>query len=468
MRIVLSPEEIRYRWQIGDLSFLLRPHQRADYERLWDGIADPAVELFSDLESRRRGKSFKFRAIGSEFCIRVPGANVNIGAPVAKEMRKINRTVMRDVLRTCPADLAPRYDKSDGTFYWPNGSCMYTAGLNNDNADAQRGNNSHLNLLDEPGSIDELKYCVNDVYMPQTDTTGGTTILGGTPPKTPAHDHKELHDACEARGNALVRTIHESDLPPERIAQIAARYRGGVESSTFKREYECQFVVDEDLQIVRDWKREYEREVERCELFPFWRKYTSADLGVRDLHAQLFGYYHFRQGALVIEHEWIANGPTLNTRVIAEQTVNREAELGYSDPSRVCDNNNPLLVNDLRMLHHQQWIGTSKDELVAMVNELNLWVQAGRILVHPRCRNLIGCLRNAIWKDSKDGRWIGRELGRATEFGHFDALMALVYLVRNVVTSNPIPADYGFDPATQRWTHRPEREPLFDRPRRVA
>jgi len=81
---------------------------------------------------------------------------------------------------------------------------------------------------------------------------------------------------------------------------------------------------------------------------------------------------------------------------------------------------------------------TSKDHLHAMVNELRMWVQRGRIVVHPRCKMLIGNLNNALWNDRRD------EFTRSSVYKHWDHLATLIYMVRNIDQhTNPIPATYG-------------------------
>src|ERR1019366_3646207 len=80
-----------------------------------------------------------------------------------------------------------------------------------------------------------------------------------------------------------------------------------------------------------------------------------------------------------------------------------------------------------------------------MVNELRIMVSKGQIEVHPRCVQLIGCLKYGVW-DAKR-----KKFAKSTAFGHFDALAALIYLVRNLDKHcNPIPSGYGFDPRNSR------------------
>ncbi len=75
-----------------------------------------------------------------------------------------------------------------------------------------------------------------------------------------------------------------------------------------------------------------------------------------------------------------------------------------------------------------------------MVNEVRIMVMNGQILVNPRCKHLIGCLKYGVWDAKK------KKFAHSKVYHHFDGLAALIYLVRNLAkTSNPIPADHGFE-----------------------
>jgi hypothetical protein len=110
---------------------------------------------------------------------------------------------------------------------------------------------------------------------------------------------------------------------------------------------------------------------------------------------------------------------------------------------RVADSNNVILLNDLGSDYALHFIATDKDQLLAMVNQVRVWVKAGRVIVHPRCAQLLGCLKYGIWNKNRD------KFERSVAYGHFDALAALVYLIRNIdVYTNPIPEQLGKSEAT--------------------
>ena len=446
----LDPRLVEMAWKTGTLAWKLRNYQLPVYDAFWGWIHDPDCLSGCANISRQFGKSYSMNLVVDEFCRRVPRAQVRFAAPSGLMLRNITLPIMRQLLADCPKDLRPRWRRNDHFWEYPNGSEFHIAGANEGHADDLRGSASHLSGVDEAGFVDDLKYLIDGVLMPQTLTTGGTLLVSSTPPESPVHPYVEYATDCKDRGHYIHRDIHATNQPKHVIDQYA-KQAGGYASTTWKREYLAQFVVDESLAIIPEWDNKYVEAVERCGLWRFWHKYEAMDLGVRDLTVCLFGYYDFRKARLVIEDELVINGPQLTTKLLAEKIREKEKAL-WPQPNgeapsiyrRVSDNNNPLLMNDLAALHSLPFFGTSKDELTAMVNKVRLWAKAGRVIVHPRCTNLIDCLRAGVWKSAAH---IGRDFGRGgARLGHFDAMAALTYAVRNCDEhSNPIPATYGWN-----------------------
>jgi hypothetical protein len=68
---------------------------------------------------------------------------------------------------------------------------------------------------------------------------------------------------------------------------------------------------------------------------------------------------------------------------------------------------------------------------------MRIMLKERRIIINPRCVTLIRHLKNAVWKKGR------KEFSRSPDMGHYDAVDALKYMVRNVVYShNPYPANY--------------------------
>ena len=85
-------------------------------------------------------------------------------------------------------------------------------------------------------------------------------------------------------------------------------------------------------------------------------------------------------------------------------------------------------------LHKLGVMPTRKDDKEAQVNALRMLVKDENIRIDPSCTMLIGTLRTAVWNKARTS------FERLREYGHADALDALIYLHRNVGRySNPYP-----------------------------
>jgi hypothetical protein len=139
------------------------------------------------------------------------------------------------------------------------------------------------------------------------------------------------------------------------------------------------------------------------------------------------------------------NGPDMTTEKLSLAISDKIPTL-YPDTKIyrfVADNNNKHLIQDLSITYGIPFVGTTKTDLDAMVNKVRVLVGAGKLIVHPRCTNLTGCLQNGHWNKARN------QFDRSKLYGHYDALAALVYLVRNLDTvTNPIPQLIGIDPHT--------------------
>jgi hypothetical protein len=451
-------------WEKGLLKWICRGYQRDVYDQIHAWIADPQVLKACLNISRRWGKTFVLCLVAVEVCLRKSGAQVRFAAPTGLEMRKRTLPIMRVILRTCPAHLKPKWNGQDKCWTFPNGSQIHIAGVNDGHAEDLRGAGCDLAIVDEGGFVDELGYLVGSVLLPMTLEERGTLIGSSTPPRTLAHDYYSFATECMATGNYLHRDIYSTGRDEAEIA-IYAKESGGYASTTFKREFGAQFVVDEELQIIPEWNAAYARSAEPSEYRRFWANYEAMDLGEtkRDFTAVLFGHYNFLEARLYIEDEIVDDKtPRMTIDQLAIKVKARERELwsvdGETPPIklRIADNNNPELLVDMSAKYSLPFYPTSKDELLAMVSKLRIWVNAGRVVVDPRCTHTLLCLERGIWKDEAN---INKDFLRSSALGHLDGLAALIYLVRNIDEStNPVPWDYGIDRSQTFISPRMERE----------
>lgn len=445
-------------WERGLLSYKLYDHQIPLYVAICNAIEKKGCLKYVINCARRFGKTTILCIIAIEYALRTPNRQIRFAAPTAKALRKIIRPIIKMLIQDCPEAMRPDYNTQDNVYRFKNGSEIHFAGTDNQNYESLRGTASHLNIVDEAAFCDELDYIVRSVLMPQTLTTKGTTILASTPPPTPAHDFYALAQEAMANGFYQEFSIYENKSVDKETLDLYAKESGGYESTTFKREYLVQFVVDESLAICPEWRDSYIDELPKTDIYEYLHKYVAMDLGVVDFTAAIFGTYHFPNATLYIEDEYTISGPKMTTPILAEDIKNKELEL-WADQKpyvRVSDNNNLLLLQDLGILHDLEFAPTSKDSLEAMVNELRIMVGSGRIKVSPRCVKLVQCLKYGVWDLRR------KKFARVSHLGHFDHIAALIYLIRNLDKhTNPVPQLHNINLATHyvpRWTREQSQD----------
>lgn len=304
-------------------------------------------------------------------------------------------------------------------------------------------------LIDEAGFFGDeedsypLDHVIQNILLPMFIRTKSQPriVIMTTPPEIPNHPVKAYYERAVAAGCCEVRTIYQSDIPAEKREsqkRMMMKQPGG--EVAWKREMECQWIVDAERLIIPEWKDEYETVPPRDQYFQFYHKYGFLDTGVRDFTFNGLGYYDFRRAQAVVEDEVLLQGDQVRTDILAAQVKQKERELGYVKMHRrIADNNNLIIIQDLAgPLHGLSYVPTTKDELFAMVNEVRLWVSSGRLRVHHRCVYLIGCLKNGLWDKAH------KEFSRSATYGHYDGLAALCYWLRHIdENTNPIPATFG-------------------------
>jgi len=469
MAIAAQVEKLRYSkatyhnvdvekfWYDGDLSFKFWPVQH----RMAAVLESPG-SLKKVLNCSRRTRKTTTALIKSiERALKKEYALIRYAAPTGKMLRTIIHPIMRKICEDAPPDLKPIWKPQDGLYLFPSTRAeLHIAGVNNGHEDDMRGNAADLCVLDEAQLIDKLKYIVNDVMIPQLlaqDHARGELWMIITPPKTPVHECMQFVQEAKLAKCYAEFTIDDSEYT-EDVKEIFATEAGGRESVTWKREYFCQFIVDTNYSIVPEFKDEYIREYVPDEFHNFYEKYEGMDIGVRDKTVNLFATYDFKKATLFVQDEISLEGAAMTTQLIADQIKAKEKALwpGQTPRLRISDNNNLILLQDLGLLHGIHFAPTLKDTLEAMVNEMRLWVGRGRLIVSPRCEQLIGCLKYGVWNDRRT------EWERSSVYGHFDALAALMYLLRNIdQATNPIPRFHNVDPENT-FIDRRERDRLTD------
>lgn len=428
-------------WRKCDLSY-----------KLWDVQQRMAAVLMKKSGSLKKvlNCSRRIRKTTTALVKNIEDLNLNEGppvrfvAPTQKMLRNIVHPIIKMICADAPEDMKPIWKGADGYYLFPKlGTELHIAGANNGHEDDSRGVASRRCVVDEAQMVDKLKYLVDDVLMPQLLSTDGVLWMLLTPPKTPIHECRDYVIEAQANGDYAEFDIYQSEYPPEVIEKFKDE-AGGADSTTWQREYLCKFVVDKNFSIVPEWKDSQIEEYVPDEFFKFFFKYEGLDIGVRHLTVNLYAIYDFLKAKLYVQDETVLSGPQMTTDKLAEAVKAKELELwkDFKPMQRIADNSNLILLQDLSHLHALHYAPTQKDTLEAMVNNMRLWVGAGKIIVSPRCEQLIGSLKYGVWDNAR------QEWEESKVYGHFDALAALMYMVRYVdVVTNPIPQDYGLNEA---------------------
>ncbi len=456
MAAPLSADKIRVAWETGTLGYRLRNIQKK-IRKEWLAASTKFLKYYIEC-TRRLGKSSYGLIWLSEDCIKNPGSMSAFFAPVKEGLKDYIKPIIDQTFSDCPEDLRPTLDSSL-TLTFPNGSKIIFRGSNNQQHRVRRGNAFRRVFVDEGRDVDDLDNLVDSVIIPSLFSTLGRLLISSTPADSEDHPLHAIMQAAQREGWYSHYTIYDANrYDPEDfpLARIELWKKETKDPIAWAREYLAQWVKDPTKTVIPEWQDAYIQPAPRDECFPFYHKYAALDSGVTDKTAGLLAYYDFRRAVLFVEDEFTLQDSEVRTDRIAREFKDRERALDYQlihdrkDPRyrdlnqhqklfrRVADNNNLILVNDLNSLYSLDFFPTGKDELVAMINLCREFVKDGRIIVDARCAELIGCLRNGVWDKKRE------KLAKSKIFGHFDALMALVYLVRNIDQhSNPVPKFFG-------------------------
>ena len=393
--------------------------------------------------ARRLGKSYLLCLLAQEYARQHPNSQIRYAAETQRSVKKIILPLMKQIMETCPKELRPRFNSHDGVFLFNNGSEIHIAGAAMDQADSLRGTACDLAIVDEAGFIDNLEYLVDSVLLPQTmGRRHARIIMASTPSKTPDHPFVSKYMANAMAEGAYSRyTIFDNPrITPEEIEEFK-KEAGGETSTTWRREYLAEVVTETENALFPEANTgglmdELVLEVRRPR---FFLPITAVDLGYTDYTGVLFGYYHFQLARIVIESEILVNKCT--SLEIVELIKARERELwGHVVPRTRIVDGNAMAIADMNELHKFHCRTPDKSDLAANVNRVRNALNARELLFHPGCTNTIAQVRFATWDTQR------KSFSRSSNGGHWDLAAALIYLLKHVDrTTNPIPADYGYD-----------------------
>lgn len=458
-KTVTKKDAVALLWKKGILWWKLNDTQKDLYDTVLN--ADKRIIVF--LASRRIGKTHTLCTIALEQCIKKKNSVVKYLCPDAKQAKSFVIPIIREILEDCPKALRPEYIKSDGKYVFPNGSELQIAGNDAGRAESLRGGFADLCIVDEAGFCDNLKYNVQSILFPTVSTTGGKIVLSSTPPATPGHEFTFFINKAKADNTFVKKTIYDNPrFTPAQIEEIISTY-GSITDTQFRREYLCELITNDQDAVFPEFNAELKSKIvmpwERPTFFDY---YVAADIGFKDFTVVLFGYFDFRNNKLIIEDEIVINKMT--TQTLAD-TIKKKEEALLTHPLtnelqvpflRVSDTN-LIVINDLQKLHGINFLPTAKDNKEAAINNTRILLESEQIIINPRCVTLIRHCEDGTWKKNSTGKT--RTFDRSADNGHYDALDALIYMVRNVNFSrNPYPKGYGQTGRDHRFNYNNTQE----------
>lgn len=400
-------------------------------------------------KSRQLGGSYWALIQACLLAMSMPGAQIKYAAQTQKQVRKILRPHMRAIFKTCPEALRPRYHSQDGEFRFPNGSSITVAGCDRDNAETLRGQHADFAIVDEGGAIANLQYVIDDILMPQTLNTRGRILIISSPAKRPGHPFKAFCDLAESQGTLLERTIHDNPRITEEEKDELCRAAGGIDSTTWKREYLAQHVTDEESAVIPEATRAQlklqtlvlEHDGDLSYRPSHFDTYLWVDPGWSpDFTGILWAIWDFARGRVVIEDEFLMR--RMNTDMLAGVLREKTDALWGKNhkPYQAVADVDHRLISDLSG-RGWNFVPYQRDNLDEAVNKLRLSVSGQSIpfWTHPRCVATRRQFENCIWNKART------RFERTALDGHFDLVAAGYIGRRNLHTwRNPIPKTYAF------------------------
>jgi len=330
-----------------------------------------------------------------------PGSEIKMTSKTQKGMKTTFMEIWKKIVEDAPKGCAPKWSTKDDCYIFPNGTRFHIHGTDNQRYENLRGDRCDLALVDEAAFCTALRYIVMSVLLPQTLTCNGRIIIMSTPEQKATASGEEFKNFCieaQLRGSYFHQDIYaNTTLLPETIQEYKD-LAGGEDSIEWQVEYLCKFKIDPDKAIVAEWRTDKfvlpeEFTPDSDPFFQFYHKYTVLDLGVkRDWTVGLCAYYDFSAATLMVLNEFYVKNTT--TPEIAKLLKETELEVFGSSAlyRRVCDSDNPQLVNDFVHLHKIGISAVEKTTLEAMVNSMKILVGCNQVRVHPRCKLLIKTL----------------------------------------------------------------------------
>lgn len=426
-------------WRRGDLDFLLWAQQIPIWQQL--NNLPPHIVEYVVLCARQYGKSTFGVLRGLSQAIKHRDSCILIMGPDTKQIKDIVGPKMRFLCKTAPHGLV-RPMKSENRFHvyhdLRSGASDYTEiilGGMNENSSSQRGKTVQEILVEEIVDVNEDDFLTSmneDLGPALTHSKSGRIIFLTTLPAVP--DHPFITDTiplAQRNGALSVYTIDDNiALTPEQYQACIDRCKGK-NTAAFRREYMCEVFRDRNRVCLPDFD-------EKINVLDFYIPthlfmHTTIDWGgVRDRTCATLHFHDYLQD---LHCFWDCRDfdPNTPTQVIVASTREMEAHWQKEIYNRWVDAP-PQTVN-VDFINDYNFIASipEKSDWKAQVNTLNARFQAGKTIIHPRCKFLVLSARSGILNKHKT------DFDRNEALGHMDGIAAMMYAERMVSRESPYP-----------------------------
>lgn len=450
-------------WRNGDAAhYLLDTAGPTGGQRAWTSRLDELAPMSwaAWKVSRQRGKTFA----ALTWLLQRMGLERGLAGVYLAQTGQNAEAIVVSFLRDVDADLPPEWgvEFKEGVLRCAaTDSELAVFGTDNQQYRRRRGRKAKVVLLDEAAFYADL-LDVEQVYIPQLQTTGGIGLYLSSPPISPAHPFNERCRAAMAAGVYVHDTFwsnprinHEAIIAGE-CARLGLTREQLLASTAFRREFLAEDVTEETRAAVPAWTPEAAEALTMAVQRPdFYDGYSSLDIGYSpDPSFALLGWHDVANNRLVVEYEFEHRGGTVASLTgglkelerlawgvdkydgtllaladeIAELPAFLQRAVHRNAPRqpylRVGDND-LLVLSEMVTTHGLAVFPTRKDDKALAVDFLNQLVAASRLVIHPRCVRTREQLFTTIWNRTRTG-W------ERTAKDHGEAIDCLTYMARNV------------------------------------
>jgi hypothetical protein len=463
-------------WERGEIARILLDAGQRQWVAGLDAL--PPASWAAWKVARQRGKTFAALV----WLMQRMGLDPSLSAVYLAQTGGNAQAIVQQFAREIGPGLPPEWGVSlkEGVLQTIQGAELSVFGTDNQQYRRRRGRKARVVLLDESAFFADL-LDVEQVYVPQLQTTGGVGLYLSSPPISPAHPFNDRCRSAQASGRYVHDTFwsnprinHEAVIKGE-CERLGLSREELLASTAFRREFLAEDVTEESRAAVPAWTPEaHAALVGDWQRPPHFDAYVSADWsgGAGDPTFALFAWFDFPTQTLTIEEELELRG-TSTVAQCADAVKAVEARLwgasrwdgtllGAGEWVTSLKRDAPSWVqaaisaaaprqpylrvgdDDAMLLRELAGVGlafvpTRKDDKHLAIDALNTAFAQRKIRIHSRCKRTIEQLYTSVWNRQRT-EW------ERNDKDHADAIDALGYLFRNVnIHRDARPVPYGPD-----------------------